>query len=60
MTILIRGKFLGARNREYTNSQGNYSFYEIGIENSRPDGWAARSLFRQLSKSLKKLLILGF
>ncbi|WP_227653118.1 DNA-binding protein [Klebsiella pneumoniae] len=39
MSILIRGKFLGARNREFTNSQGNYSFYEIGIENSRPDGW---------------------
>lgn len=39
MSILIRGKFLGARTREFTNSQGNYSFYEIGIENSRPDGW---------------------
>jgi predicted metal-dependent RNase len=59
MTILIRGKFLGARNREYTNSQGSFSFYEIGVENSRPDGWAAHSQFRQLSKYLKKLVDSG-
>jgi hypothetical protein len=60
MTILIRGKFLGARNREFTNSQGSYSFYEIGVENSRPDGWAAHSQFRQSFRYQKSSLILRF
>lgn len=59
MSILIRGKFLGARNREYTNSQGNYSFYEIGIENSRPDGWGGSQSVQTAIRVPKKLIDSG-
>jgi hypothetical protein len=60
MTILIRGKFLGARNREFTNSGQGFSFYEIGIENSRPDGWGGSQSVQTVIQVPKKLLILGF
>lgn len=59
MTILIRGKFLGARNREFTNSQGNYSFYEIGVENSRPDGWGGSQSVQTAIRVPKKLVDSG-
>lgn len=59
MTILIRGKFLGARNREFTNSQGNYSFYEIGVENSRPDGWGGSQSVQTAIRVPKKLIDSG-
>ncbi|PXH64963.1 single-stranded DNA-binding protein [Klebsiella pneumoniae] len=59
MTILIRGKFLGARNREFTNSQGNYSFYEIGVENSRPDGWGGSQSIQTAIRVPKKLVDSG-
>ena len=59
MSILIRGKFLGARNREFTNSQGNYNFYEIGIENSRPDGWGGSQSVQTAIRVPKKLIDSG-
>lgn len=59
MSIIIRGKFLGARNREFTNSQGNYSFYEIGIENSRPDGWGGSQSVQTAIRVPKKLVDSG-
>lgn len=59
MSIIIRGKFLGARNREFTNSQGNYSFYEIGIENSRPDGWGGSQSVQTAIQVPKKLIDAG-
>ncbi|EPY4328275.1 DNA-binding protein [Klebsiella variicola] len=59
MTILIRGKFLGARNREFTNSQGSYSFYEIGVENSRPDGWGGSQSVQTVIQVPKKLVDSG-
>ncbi|HGW5927337.1 TPA: DNA-binding protein [Klebsiella pneumoniae] len=59
MSILIRGKFLGARTREFTNSQGNYSFYEIGIENSRPDGWGGSQSVQTAIRVPKKLIDSG-
>lgn len=59
MSILILGKFLGARTREFTNSQGNYSFYEIGIENSRPDGWGGSQSVQTAIRVPKKLIDSG-
>ncbi|HDZ1002081.1 TPA: single-stranded DNA-binding protein [Klebsiella variicola] len=59
MSIFIRGKFLGARNREFANSQGNYSFYEIGVENSRPDGWGGSQSVQTAIRVPKKLVDSG-
>lgn len=59
MSIFIRGKFLGARNREFANSQGSYSFYEIGIENSRPDGWGGSQSVQIVIRIPKKIVDSG-
>lgn len=58
MSIFIRGKFLGSRHREF--NQGAVSFYEIGVENLRPDGWGGTQSVQVAVRIPKKLVDGGF
>ncbi|QHQ15592.1 single-stranded DNA-binding protein [Pectobacterium parmentieri] len=59
MSLLLKGKFLGARNREFTNAQGSYSFYELGVENQRPDGWGGQQSVQTAVRIPKKFVDAG-
>lgn len=59
MSLLLQGKFLGARNREFTNSSGSYNFYELGVENLRPDGWGGQQSVQTAVRIPKKFVDAG-
>ncbi|MDE8755935.1 DNA-binding protein [Pectobacterium polaris] len=59
MSLLLQGKFLGARNREFSNASGSYSFYELGVENLRPDGWGGQQSIQTAVRIPKKFVDSG-
>ena len=57
--IFIRGLFLGSRAREIKTQSGAYSYYELGVQTLRPDGWGGDSATITSIRVPKKLVDAG-